>query len=95
MLRSEEKGTVVECFFDGARIPIPEELFFSMLLGKPLQRPKYVRYKEGAKMYSMCESEFNKLVHDADAVYKRNSMALINLDVLDNFMEFFHVGKGG
>lgn len=95
MLRSEEKGTVVECFYDGAHIPIPEELFFPMLMGIPLQRPKFVRYKDGCKMYSMSQSEFNRLVHDAGAVYKRNKIALVKLDLLDSFMEFFHVGKGG
>ena len=54
-----------------------------------MQEKKFVRYKDGAKMYSMCQSEFNKLVHDAGAVYKRNKMALVNLEVLDKFMEYF------
>lgn len=80
---------VVECYYEGAIIPIPAKLFFAMTLGIPVHEKKYVRYRDGAKMYSMCESEFNKLVHDAGAVYKRHSMALVNLAVLDNFMEYF------
>ena len=81
--------SMVECFFQGAVIEIPEDIFFAGLTGKPICDKKFVRYKDGAKMYSMCQSEFNKLVHDAGAVYKRNKMALVNLEVLDNFMEYF------
>ena len=80
---------MVECHYNGAIVPIPAKLFMSMTLGIPLQEKKFVRYKDGAKMYSMSQSEFNKLVHDAGAVYKRNKMALVNLEVLDKFMEYF------
>ena len=80
---------MVQCHYNGAIVPIPAKLFFSMTVGVPIQEKKYVRYKDGCKMYSMCQSEFNKLVHDAGAVYKRNKMALVNLEVLDRFMEYF------
>jgi hypothetical protein len=40
----------------------------------------------------MSEREFYKLAHDADAVYKRNKMALVNVEILDKFMEFYREG---
>ena len=80
---------LVECHYKGAIINIPAPLFLSMAMGVPIQEKKFVRYKDGAKMYGMCQSEFNKLVHDAGAVYKRNKMALVNLEVLDRFLEYF------
>ena len=84
-----DKSEMVECHYNGAIVNIPVKLFLSMTLGIPMHEKKYVRYKDGARMYGMCQSEFNILVHDAGAVYKRNKMALVNLEILDNFMEYF------
>lgn len=80
----------VECHFDGAVVHVPVNIFVSMTMGVSLDEKKFVRYKDGAKIYGMGMTEFFQLAHDADAVYKRNKMALINLEILDNFMEFFH-----
>ena len=80
---------MVACFYSGGVISIPEEVFFSELMGRTFLEKKFVRYKDGAKMYSMCQSEFNILAHDAGAIYKRNKMALVNLEILDMFLEYF------
>lgn len=85
-----DRDKMVECHFLGTVTHIPEELFFSVLMGRPLVEKKFVRYRDGAKMYAMCQSEFNILAHDAEAIYKRNKMALVNIEILDNFLEFFH-----
>jgi len=84
-----DNSEMVECHYDGAIVNIPAKLFLSMTLGIPMHDKKFVRYKDGARMYGMCQSEFNILVHDAGAVYKRNKMALVNLELLDKYMEFF------
>ncbi len=84
-----DNSDMVECHYDGAIVNIPAKLFLSMTLGIPMHDKKFVRYKDGARMYGMCQSEFNILVHDAGAVYKRNKMALVNLELLDKYMEFF------
>jgi len=85
-----DNSEMVECHYNGAIVNIPAKLFLSMTLGIPMHEKKFVRYKDGARMYGMCQSEFNILVHDAGAVYKRNKMALVNLELLDKYMEFFH-----
>ena len=36
------------------------------------RRSKFVRYDEGAVMYSMSKNTFMKLAHDAQAIYKVN-----------------------
>lgn len=33
-------------------------------------KKKFVRYKEGAEMYSMCQSKFERMARDAKATYK-------------------------
>ena len=40
---------------------------------KKVDRKRFVRYKEGAEMYSMCQSKFEDMARDADAVYKLKS----------------------
>ena len=84
----KKKKDLVECFYNGAVIQIPANIFFSAMTKTQYDNRKFVRYKEGAKMYGMSEREFYRLSHDAGAVYKRNTMALVKLDVLDEYMEY-------
>ncbi len=80
---------MVECHYEGATMYLPKKLFLEILLRSRVDGKKYVRYKEGAYLYSMSEREFNKLAHDAKAVYKRNKMALVKLEIIDNYLEYF------
>ncbi len=80
---------MVECHFRGAVYHIPDKVFFSVLARSQVDGKKFVRYKEGARLYSMSEREFYNLAHEANAVYKRNKMALIKLDDIDRFLEYF------
>ena len=80
---------MVECHYNGAIINIPVKIFVSMTMRTQFDGKKFVRYKEGAEIYSMSEREFYKLAHDANAVYKRNKMALVNMEILDKFMEYY------
>ena len=83
------KEEFVECHYNGVVVQIPVKLFVSMTMQTQFDRKKFVRYKEGAELYSMSEREFFNLAHDANAVYKRNKMALVNLEILDKFMEYY------
>lgn len=47
---------------------------------------RFVRYAEGAEMYSMGLSKFQELAKDARACYKLNHMVLVNLDVIDEYL---------
>lgn len=80
---------VVECFYNGAVLKVPVKLFASMTLGVETHDKKYVRYKDGAQMYGMSERSFYDLVRDAEAIFRRGNMVLVNLEILDNFMEYF------
>ena len=80
---------MVECRYNGAVIMVPVKLFTAMTMRTQFDERKFVRYKEGAQLYGMSEREFNKLAHDAKAVYKRNKMALVKLEVVDRYLEYF------
>ena len=84
----DPKKDTVECQYNGAIIEIPAKIFFSAMTRTQYDDRKFVRYKEGAKMYGMSEREFYRLAHDAGAVYKRNTMALVKLDIIDEYMEY-------
>ena len=87
--REYNQDDMVECRFNGAVFKIPKKLFLSILLRSQVNEKKYIRYKEGAKIYSMSEREFNRLAHDAGAVYKGNKMALVKLEIIDKYLEYF------
>ena len=51
----------------------------------------FVRYAEGAEIYSMSVSKFMQLAKDAKACYKVNQLVLVNLDIIDRYLETFHI----
>lgn len=55
------------------------------------KRKKFVRYAEGAELYSMGMTKFQELAKDAKACYKINQLVLVNLDVLDEYLETFRI----
>lgn len=54
---------------------------------------KFVRYKEGAEMYSMGLSKFQEMAHMAGAVYKVNKLVLVNTERLDEFLETYRLAS--
>ena len=58
--------------------------------GKEIKR-KFVRYKEGADLYSMSQSKFEQLAKDAGAIYKLNKLVLVNREVFDEYLESFRI----
>lgn len=55
------------------------------------KRKKFVRYAEGAELYSMGLTKFQELAKDAKACYKINQLVLVNLDVIDEYLETFRI----
>ncbi len=58
---------------------------------KKTNNKRFVRYPEGAEMYSMSLSKFQQLAKDAKACYKVNQLVLVNLDIIDEYLETFHI----
>ena len=58
---------------------------------KKTNNKRFVRYPEGAEMYSMSLSKFQQLAKDAKACYKVNQLVLVKLDILDAYLETFRI----
>lgn len=41
---------------------------------------RFVRYKDGSALYSMCQAKFERLAKDANAIYKIDKLVLVNTD---------------
>lgn len=83
------RENMVECRYRGAIIDVPDRIFFSILSRTRYDNRKFVRYREGAKMYGVSERQFKDLAHDAEAVYKVKSMALVSIARMDEYLEYF------
>ena len=55
------------------------------------KRKKFVRYKEGAEIYSMCQKKFEVMAHDAKAIYKLDKLVLVNTEIFDRYLETFRL----
>lgn len=56
------------------------------------KRKKFVRYKDGAELYSLSKNQFRKLAEEAQAIYRwGDKVVLINTQIIDKYLEFFHV----
>ena len=58
---------------------------------KKTNNKRFVRYAEGAEIYSMSVSKFMQLAKDAKACYKVNQLVVVNLDIIDRYLETFHI----
>lgn len=47
----------------------------------------YVRYEEGAKLYSVGRNTFIELANEANAVFKYHGCAIVNIRKIDKFIE--------
>lgn len=56
---------------------------------KKINKKCFVRYKEGAEMYSMCQSKFEKMAKEAHATYKLDKLVLVNCDIFEEYLESF------
>lgn len=52
---------------------------------------KFVRYKEGAELYSICQSKFEKLAKEAKAIYKVDKVVLVNCELFEKYLETFRI----
>ena len=53
------------------------------------ERKKFVRYDEGAKIYSMGLHTFQDLAKEAGAIYRIKRVVLVNTDIIDEYLENF------
>lgn len=54
-------------------------------------KKKFVRYKEGAEIYSIGQTTFEKLAKEAKAVYKVGKMVLVSCEVFEKYLESFRL----
>lgn len=66
-----------------------EEAYKTIKYGEAIDpvRKVYMRYEEAAEFYSMSLTCFKALAHQAEAVRHYHSVALVNLDVIDLYIE--------
>lgn len=50
---------------------------------------KYVNASEGAIIYSIGKTRFMALAKEANAIYKVGNSALVNMEILDTYLEKF------
>ena len=56
---------------------------------KSMAKKKYVRYKEGAELYSMGLSKFQQMAHEAKATYKVDKLVLVSIEKFEKYQETF------
>ena len=52
---------------------------------------RFVRYKEGAELYSMCQSKFERMAKEARAVYKLDKLVLVKCEIFEEYLEGFRL----
>ncbi len=60
-------------------------------MNKKVNKKRFVRYKEGAELYSMSQSKFEAMAKDAKAIYKLNKLVLVNCDIFEEYLETFRL----
>ncbi len=69
-------------------VEVPE--LEKLLAGK---KKKYVRYEEGITLYSMGKVPLRELAQEAHALIYLKHAAVINTEILDEYIEQYHKNK--
>ena len=56
-----------------------------------LANKKFVRYKDGAELYSLGIQNFMKIAKEAGAVRKIRGTVLVNIEKLDEYIDSFEI----
>ena len=57
-------------------------------------RQKFARVKEATEIYHVSRTTLMRMALDSGALYKVNGTVLINLIILDNYLETFRIPGG-
>lgn len=89
MKKEKDDDNLVKCIFNNMIFYVPSDVFSMILLRtQRYSTKKYVRYKEGAELYSMSERKFTELANRADAVIHVDKIALVELDKVEKYIRF-------
>lgn len=53
------------------------------------RKKKYVRYQEGAELYSMGLNTFREIARDAKATVRIKGIVLVNIEIFEEYLELF------
>jgi hypothetical protein len=56
-------------------------------------RRRFVRYKEGAKLYGVCQSTFEKWAKEAGATCKLGKAVIVDGEVFEKYLETFRIPR--
>ena len=65
--------------------------FMHMVMQNELGKKKFVRYQEGAELYSMGLHTFEELAREAGAIYKIRRVVLVNLEIFEEYLDTFRM----
>ena len=76
MAKEKDEESLVKCIYNDMVFYVPSDVFSIVLLRtQRYSTKKYVRYKEGAELYSMSERKFTDLANNSDAVVHVDKIA--------------------
>jgi hypothetical protein len=55
------------------------------------EKRRFVRYKEGAKFYGVCQSTFEKWAKEAGATCKLGKAVIVDCEVFEKYLETFRI----
>lgn len=70
--------------------PVKQERIDQVLKSVPGGKKKWVRYDEGAVLYSMGIHAFTELAKEAKAIYRIRRIVLVNTEKLDEYIEVMY-----
>lgn len=59
--------------------------------GRMAGNKKFVRYKEGAELYSIGLNKFMEMAREANATYKLDKVVLVNCELFEQYLEGFRI----
>ena len=86
MRENSNHEDMVECHYQGSIIYVPVKLFVEVTMQMQVNGRPFVRYKDGARLFSMSQNKFRELAITADAVHHFDKIALVEVVKVIEFL---------
>ena len=90
MAKRKDVEELVKCEFHDTVFYVSNEVLAEVLLKMPFKGRNYYRYPEAAELYGISEGKMKLLSKEAGATRKPDGVALVNIHVMDQFIEDCH-----
>ena len=85
-----KENELVRCEYNNTVTYVPNDIFAQVVFRAQYPEKRFIGYHDGPAVYSIGETKFRQLAKEAGAVKHLNGRAIVDMEILDKYIEDFY-----